>query len=160
MNPVPPFLSAILLAAMMAAGVSHYWSLQEFIAEYPIAPAVRQMPLPSSEVVSRETIKNVNSTKSVEVAALKAPEDSTQLKSIFEEMLVELKKIQNEKNDLINQLAETNRSVMQLQFQVDSHSESFRPMPTREERDDRSNIDDTFPGVLPPRANPVYPLDQ
>ena len=74
----------------------------------------------------------------------------------------ELRTLKNENRDLRDSMGETNRDVMKLAFRVDSHSESFRPLPTSEERDDTSfgGNDDDFPGVLPPKANPVYSLDE
>ena len=48
--------------------------------------------------------------------------------------------------DLRDQVAETNRDLMELQFRVDSHSREFRPL--------RSVQDSPYadsPGVLPPR---------
>jgi len=157
MNPAPPLLCGTLLAAMLAAGVSHYWSVHEFIAGYPTVPAVR---LISGNLPETEQTKPSEARTTPNLAAVDPTGNSSELKSIFEEMLSELKKIKNEKNDLIDQLAETNRSVMQLQFQVDSHSEDFRPMPTREEREDTSyGMEDESPGVLPPRAHPVQPIN-
>ena len=35
---------------------------------------------------------------------------------------------------LRDQLAELNRDLMQLEFRVDTHSESFRPLPVNEEQ--------------------------
>ena len=61
--------------------------------------------------------------------------------------------LQNQNRDLLDQLAETNRDLMKLEFRVDTHSESFRPMPVSEDRPFTS-VDDE-PGVLPPRAEPV-----
>ena len=61
--------------------------------------------------------------------------------------------LQNQNRDLLDQVAETNRDVMKLEFRVDTHSESFRPMPVNEERLDTSFEDG--PGVLPPRVEPV-----
>ena len=43
---------------------------------------------------------------------------------------------------------------MKLEFRVDTHSESFRPLPVNEEQP-FTQIDDD-PGVLPPRAEPVF----
>jgi malonyl CoA-acyl carrier protein transacylase len=48
--------------------------------------------------------------------------------------------------DLRDQVAETNRDVMELQFRVDSHSESFRPL-----RAVQVNTLAPDSSVLPPR---------
>lgn len=55
----------------------------------------------------------------------------------------------------IDQMAETNRDLMKLEFRVDTHSESFRPMPVSQEGS-FTNFDEG-PGVLPPRAEPIFP---
>jgi hypothetical protein len=45
---------------------------------------------------------------------------------------------------------------MKMQFQIDTHSESFRPLPSQERQDTTYGNDDDFSsGVLPPRAEPV-----
>jgi len=62
--------------------------------------------------------------------------------------------LENQNRDLVDQIAETNRDMMKLEFRVDTHSESFRPLPTSEEHGD-TTFDDG-PGVLPPRADPVF----
>lgn len=79
-------------------------------------------------------------------------------KEFFDNLIKELRNLRNENRTLTNQVAETNRDVMKMQFQIDTHSESFRPMPTSDNRDDRSQTnDEEYPGVLPPRTEPVYP---
>lgn len=64
-----------------------------------------------------------------------------------------MNRVEAQNRDLLDQLAETNRDMMKLEFRVDSHSESFRPLPLVEETP-FSRIDQS-PGVLPPRAEPV-----
>jgi hypothetical protein len=63
-----------------------------------------------------------------------------------------MKQLKNENSTLRDQMAETNRDLMKLEFRVDTHSESFRPLPptTEEPILDAPVIDDS-PGVLPPR---------
>jgi hypothetical protein len=50
-------------------------------------------------------------------------------------------------------MAETNRDLMKLEFRVDTHSESFRPLQVNEEPIETSF--EAAPGVLPPKASPV-----
>jgi hypothetical protein len=67
--------------------------------------------------------------------------------------------LQSQNRDLLDQLAETNRDIMKLEFRVDTHSESFRPLPVTEDSPFTS-LDDKS-GVLPPRAEPVrFPTQQ
>jgi hypothetical protein len=74
-------------------------------------------------------------------------------KKFFEALIQKMGAIENQNRDLVDQLAETNRDMMKLEFRVDTHSESFRPLPTSEEPEDTTY--DDGPGVLPPRAEPV-----
>ena len=70
-----------------------------------------------------------------------------------------MESLQNQNRDLLNQVAETNRDMMNLNFRVDTFSDSFRPMPVSEDRPDTSFEDGQ--GLLPPRAEPVFlPEDQ
>jgi hypothetical protein len=91
-----------------------------------------------------------------------SPADETARKEFFEELLSEVRALRNENKNLIDQVAETNRDMMKMNFRLDTHSESFRPLPTSEERGDTSSFGNDFdsPGVLPPRATPVSPLEE
>ena len=71
-----------------------------------------------------------------------------------------MNQMQTQNRDLHDQLAETNRDMMKLQFRVDMNSEGFRPMPLAEDKKPSSSVNqgtsiDGNPGVLPPRAEPV-----
>lgn len=57
--------------------------------------------------------------------------------------------LQRENRNLRDQVAETNRDLMELQFRVDSHSQSFRPL--RAVQETRQPVG---PGVLPPIESP------
>lgn len=155
MSTTPPLIFGTLLLAMMAAGLSHYWSVREFVSRFPSAPAIRLVPAESG----RLTVP-VN-PHAAPLAEASREEDHTARKEFFEELLSEVRALRNENKNLIDQVAETNRDMMKMEFRLDTHSDSFRPLPTSEERDDRSSFgnDTDFPGVLPPRASPVYPLE-
>ena len=63
-----------------------------------------------------------------------------------------MKQIKRENTTLRDQMAETNRDLMKLEFRVDTHSESFRPLPTTEDEVTlEPPLIDEGPGVLPPR---------
>lgn len=61
-----------------------------------------------------------------------------------------MKDIELQNRDLRDQVAETNRDVMNLQFRVDTYSSSFRPMPVSDES--AESIPDQVDGLTPPRA--------
>jgi len=77
-------------------------------------------------------------------------------KEFFKALLKEVKALRNDNLNLVDQMAETNRDLMKLEFRMGTHSESFRPLPVNDERP-ATSFDDG-PGVLPPRAEPVFPF--
>lgn len=156
-----PSLCATALAAMSAAGLSHWWSVRQFVAvvdaglpistipkpelNHPLAPA-QSAPLPPSGSLARQSV----------TAPVAQPADiALSQKEFYEALITKMQGIQNQNRDLLDQLAETNRDLMKLEFRVDTHSESFRPLPTSEERPDTSLEYELESGVLPPRAEPV-----
>jgi hypothetical protein len=85
----------------------------------------------------------------------------------YQELIREMQQLRTQNRDLLNQVAETNRDLMKLEFRVDTHSEQFRPLPVAEDRIgttfgtgpdiDSGTSFDEGPGLLPPRALPVEP---
>lgn len=149
------------LAAMAAAGISHWWSVKEFVAIMQAAPALavdtpRPTILSAPQKSPSATFQPLARAHSKPLPA-NSPDPSQ--KKFYESLLSRMESLQNQNRDLLDQVAETNRDVMKLEFRVDTHSESFRPMPVVEERIDTSF--ENGPGVLPPRAEPVFlPTDQ
>jgi hypothetical protein len=62
-----------------------------------------------------------------------------------------VERMQNQQEELRDQVAEANRDLMELQFRVDTHSESFRPLRATQEPDPSIP---SGPGVLPPIEAP------
>ena len=147
-----PLLCGVALVAMSAAGFSHWWSVKSFVV-------LLDAGLPAGTPVVNPIVKpaGLAAQPAPQVAqnqkALPTP-DATQ-KKFYESLISKMDSLQNQNRDLLDQMAETNRDVMKLEFRVDTHSESFRPMPVNEERSDTTF--DSGPGVLPPRAEPVFP---
>jgi hypothetical protein len=152
---------------MVAAGVSHYWSIQGFITNHsPALPGLviplSKTPAPPAEPQPRKQATPAPVTLAGATPAPLAREaENPAQKEFFEGLLAEMRQLRNENRDLLDQISETNREVMKLEFRVDTHSESFRPLPTSEQRFDTTFGSDPndIPGVLPPRAAPVYPLE-
>ncbi len=164
-SPVPT-ICGVALAAFAAAGVSHWWSVDQFVsavhggmpvavtapaaapAVAPEAPAAR--PLPAAGSALQQLVMNHASP------AVAATSDPSQ-QAFYEALVARMESIQNQNRDLLDQVAETNRDVMKLEFRVDTHSESFRPMVLAEDgsQDSATHFDDNN-GVLPPRAEPVF----
>lgn len=154
-----PIVCSVALACMSTAGVSHWWSVHQFTKGmhgklpliHPTSPLPASVPeaqLPAVDVLAKTQLQN---------KSLAVPSGSQ--KEFYDAMhtlVAEVKSLRSQNLNLVDQMAETNRDLMKLEFRVDTHSESFRPLPTSEERSDTSL--DEGPGVLPPRADPVFPL--
>ena len=142
------------LAAMTTAGLSHWWSVRQFVSALnsgiPIPPAA---PSPLGHPDAAPTQAKSPVLAAAEPAATKTPAPDHRQQEFYEALITKMEDLQNQSRDLQDQVAETNRDVMELNFRVNTHSEQFRPLPVSEERIETSFEDE--PGVLPPRAEPV-----
>ena len=151
-----PVICGVTLAAMSAAGLSHWWSVRQFAAAVnsglPIinAPTPEVKPQPAAQP-AKAPEKSANLLAGTPAKPARIPD--THQKDFYEALISKMNSLQTQNQDLLDQLAETNRDVMKLEFRVDTHSESFRPLPVPEDRPDPGFEDE--PGVLPPRAEPV-----
>jgi hypothetical protein len=149
--PVFPLLCAAALVLMAGAVASHWWSVRQF------ASTMRSSPLPTVIAAPAPALP-----KSAPAASAPAPviqstaaaADSKQ-QEFYAALLARMESLQNQNRDLLDQLAETNRDLMKLEFRVDTHSESFRPLPVSEEQPFTSLDSDL--GVLPPRDESDLP---
>lgn len=150
-SPTLPVICGVALTAMSTAGLSHWWSVRQFVAAFDAGVAVNIPVRPESKPAAAPV---KTPTKSPALAATKssAPAEPRQ-KEFYEALISKIENLQNQNRDLLDQVAETNRDLRMIEFRVDTHSEQFRPLPVSEERIDTSFEDD--PGVLPPRAEPV-----
>ncbi len=162
-----PLFCGAALAVMSAAGASHWCSVREFAAAaaagLPLGiPAAPAAPAPPSVTPPAPA----SAPASPQLAALQAPPagprvSGTAEQKFYEALVAKMENLQNQNQDLLDQVAETNRDVMKLEFRVDTHSESFRPMPVSEDRFETSSAYVDGEGVLPPRAMPVdLPFDE
>lgn len=153
-----PIICGIALAAISAAGFSHWWSVRTMASAFQAGLTLPGESKPARKATSSPRSEPQLATQQAQPAATANQTDPTQ-KKFFEALIQKMGAIENQNRDLVDQLAETNRDMMKLEFRVDTHSESFRPLPTSEEPAD-TTFDDG-PGVLPPRAEPVFlPSDE
>lgn len=156
-----PSVCGFALAAMSAAGLSHYSTVRQFVAAYeknPPAAMVLTAPVPETPPALAPAVAQVASAETAKPATVSNQlSTAPQQKEFYESLINRLESLQNQNRDLLDQLAETNRDLMKLEFRVDTHSESFRPLPVSEPLQGAS-FDETT-GVLPPRAEPVPPSD-
>ncbi len=153
-----PLICGLALAAMTAAGFSHWWSVRQFVSAIqiglPISSPSRHAAQPTNPAVAN-TPAPILLTRQLPPNPSPIPPNEAAQKKFYEALIAKMESLQNQNRDLLDQVAETNRDVMKLEFRVDTHSESFRPMPVSEDRPDTSF--DNGPGVLPPRAERVFP---
>jgi hypothetical protein len=156
-----PILCGAALVAMSTAATCHWWSVGQFVAA--VHAGLPVMPAAPPATPSGGSAQPKPAVPRLLAQGPKTPEpapttDATQ-KKFYEALIAKMESLQNQNRDLLNQVAETNRDMMNLNFRVDTFSDSFRPMPVSEDRPDTSSEDG--PGVLPPRAEPVFlPSDQ
>jgi len=154
-SPILPLICGVAVAAMSAAVLSHWWSLRQFItamdADAPLPHALRLANSESSPPAIRSEATAAPSAPQNPATAALAHDPGQ--KQFYETLVTRMESLQNQNRDLLDQLAETNRDLMKLEFRVDTHSESFRPLPVSGDQP-FTNMDDDL-GVLPPRAEPV-----
>lgn len=150
-----PLICGVAVAAMCAAGLSHWWSVRQFVMTMDQRGPLPAMSHPPSAAPA--AAKPAPAETPVLVRAT-APVPAAEQQKFYEALITRMESLQNQNRDLLDQLAETNRDVMKLEFRVDSHSASFRPLPVNEEQPFTSLDSDI--GVLPPRAEPVLGNNQ
>ena len=153
-----PLICGVAVAAMCAAGISHWWSVRQFmvVMNHSPAPAARPSPPVPSAPAGREPrshSRNPPQAPKPIPARTAAAAPPAEQQKFYDALITRMESLQNQNRDLLDQLAETNRDLMKLEFRVDSHSASFRPLPVSEDQPFTSLDSDI--GVLPPRAEPV-----
>jgi hypothetical protein len=151
-----PLICGVAVAAMCAAGISHWWSVRQFmvVMNHSPAPAARPSPaVPAVPEPSALTARKPAASAEAIPARTAAAAPPAEQQKFYEALITRMESLQNQNRDLLDQLAETNRDLMKLEFRVDSHSASFRPLPVSEDQPFTSLDSDI--GVLPPRAEPV-----
>ena len=155
-----PAICSCALAAMSAATLGHWCTMRDFRRSFT-DPAVWSTPnrTPTAPLVAAcAPVQSAPLAAPLSVAshASTAPNvpPSTAQKELFEVLLDEMRQLKQTNVALRDQMAETNRDLMQLEFRVDTQSASFRPLPITEDFSslDSSSLDTSNPGpgVLPP----------
>jgi hypothetical protein len=161
-----PAVCGAALAMMSTASFSHWLSIQELVTAVrhglPLhtAPVLPGVPPTTSTpaAIDKPPVTPVLAARMPLAAPPPAAATDPAQQKFYESLVTRMENLQNQNRDLLNQVAETNRDMMNLNFRVDTFSDSFRPMPVGE-----APVEVTFadsgdfggPGVLPPRAEPV-----
>lgn len=153
LDPIPTIcLTALTL--MTGAIISHWMGIDERIelarmragqpVIAPLAPPAGPAALEFTATTHRVAQRQAPSRP-----AVTGREDSAALGQRLVAALEGFEQLQRENRNLRDQVAETNRDLMELQFRVDTHSESFRPLRSTQEIDQPISS-----GVLPPLETP------
>ena len=155
---IPRIINTLCFIALLAmtAAVGHHWlsshpdSFSRVLpSKYtPKATATKSQAV--AQAVAQATPKPTRpGSTSPSLTNTTAPSNSQQ--EFYSSLIRQIENLQNQNRDLVDQLAETNRELMKLEFRVDTHSSQFRPLPVTEDRADTSFEENT--GLLPPRPS-------
>lgn len=158
---IVPAACSVALAVMSAAVLSHWWSVRGFVGAVEsntLALAVKPTLAPESSAPAKPAAKPATPRPAAPVLVANKSPDSQQ--EFYTSLLDEMKQLKRENTALRNQMAETNRDVMNLGFRVDTHSTQFRPLRVEEDINEPLDLTeppiiDDGPGVLPPRPEIV-----
>lgn len=160
-----PIFCSLVLVSLATAAAGHWWSVRQIVAassrglpsiQAP-APAKPAPPAPQEpKAPAGLTVAAPPAVPALAPAAAPAPDMALQkMLELNQKTLEEVKRLSKENRDLRDQMAETNRDLMKLEFRVDTHSQSFRPLPTSDDRPettlDVNRLDSNLSsgGVLP-----------
>lgn len=168
--PSTPATCTFALACMVAAGASHWWSVRQLtsllngpdITARNLAEGAGRDAMPTDETTAappsgQAATNQLDPPAPAQAMPQPLPAEPLAMQQFYQELIREMQHLRTENRDLLNQVAETNRDLMKLEFRVDTHSEQFRPLPVAEDKFG-TTFDTGFddgPGLLPPRAEPV-----
>jgi Arc/MetJ-type ribon-helix-helix transcriptional regulator len=156
-----PISCSIALALMAGAAATHWFAVREMVALAAVippelAPATKSLQQPSPAAAAKDVPlakgNTLGAVESGDIASTSTPSDDVDIKDGLRKLLEKEKRTAEENKELRELLAETNRDISELRFQVDSHSSQFRPLKVEEEPEPFYN--DGFDGVLPPISAP------
>lgn len=151
---IPRIINTLCFIALLAmtTAVGHHWLSSHPDSFSRVLPS-RNAPKATateSPAVAQATPKSTRpGSTSQSLTNTAAPSNSQQ--EFYSSLIRQIENLQNQNRDLVDQLAETNRELMKLEFRVDTHSSQFRPLPVTEDRADTSFEENT--GLLPPRPS-------
>ena len=130
-----PIICTLALTVMTAFFVKAWWPIRDMGCDFrAIQP--RTFASIAVPVVPRIEIKKT-APAVVAIKPEQAPPDAESVsidKKTLDSLVAEIQRLGKSNESLRDQLAELNRDLMQLEFRVDTHSESFRPLPVNEEQ--------------------------
>lgn len=155
-----PFACGTALALMAGAAGSHWFSVRDMatlaaVLPSDLAPAKARPATPLSKPddgLAKETRnaiaearRNLATPQAKPTAPTTAPASDADRR--IEKLLTLLEGTEERNQELLDQIAGTNRDLQELRFQVDMYDGQFRPLKVEEEP---AIYDDGSSGVLPP----------
>lgn len=151
-----PIICTLALSVMTAFFVKAWWPIRDMGCDLktiqpktfaslasPVIPHIK-IKQPAPAIVAIKAEQAAPDTESVNID-----------KKTLDTLIDEIQRLGKSNETLRDQLAELNRDLMQLEFRVDTHSESFRPLPVSEEQiansSEKSIEEET--SLLPPLMN-------
>lgn len=130
-----PIICTLALTVMTAFFVKAWWPIRDMGCDFraiqprtfasiaiPVLPRIEmKQPAPAAVVTKPEQTPPDAESVSID-------------KKTLDSLIAEIQRLGKSNETLRDQLAELNRDLMQLEFRVDTHSESFRPLPVNEEQ--------------------------
>ncbi len=130
-----PIICTLALTVMTAFFVKAWWPIRDMGCDFrAIQP--RTFASIAVPVLPRIEIKQTVPAAVVAKPEQAPPDDESVSidKKTLDSLIAEIQRLGKSNETLRDQLAELNRDLMQLEFRVDTHSESFRPLPINEEQ--------------------------
>lgn len=151
-----PIICTLALTVMTTFFVKAWWPIRDMGCDLRL---IQPKTLASIAVPTVPRVE-INQPVTAAVAVVSEKEqkvdDSVTIdKKTFDSLLAEVRRLGESNETLRDQLAEMNRDLMQLEFRVDTHSESFRPLPVAEDQI-ATTSDESSDGesdLLPPLVN-------
>lgn len=147
-----PMTCSLALTTMATAFVSTWWPVRDLGADMR---DVTWLVVPNSSQINPQALTELRPAAERLAVQQFAPRDPNIIeiqKDQFDALLRELKQLKKDNSAILDQMSEINRDLMELEFRVDTHSESFRPLPVSEDQlvPPEATIVDESQGVLPP----------
>jgi hypothetical protein len=134
-----PIICTLALTVMTAFFVKAWWPIRDMGCDFraiqprtfasiavPVVPRIeikKPAPAAAPATVANKPEQSLSDAESVNIG-----------KKTLDSLIAEIQRLGKSNETLRDQLAELNRDLMQLEFRVDTHSASFRPLPVNEEQ--------------------------
>ena len=151
-----PITCSLALTAMTAIFVKAWWPIRDMGCDF------RNIQPQTLASISVPMVPRIEIKQSTPTIVATKPEQTPPTaeyinidKQTLDSLITEIRRLGESNETLRDQLAELNRDLMQLEFRVDTHSESFRPLPVSEEQVATTPNEpiDAGDSLLPPLVN-------